>query len=146
MTLRATGLADAACHVMTRHSVGKFRDPSAYYIHRPSLPAYRRKGAIFSRLLIDFPGLTRAITCFTTECRSFYNFRRDNCQRSFRKHVESTSLGGGISHVLVVSCHRGPICVVKMMDYHVTNIQRAYKDVFTLTSLDFKKKKKKKKR
>jgi len=35
--------------------------------------------------------------------------------------------------------------VVKMMDYQVTNIQRAYKDVFTLTSFALKLKKKKKK-
>ena len=34
--------------------------------------------------------------------------------------------------------------VVRMMDYQVTNIQRAYKDVFTLTSLALKLKKKKK--
>jgi hypothetical protein len=33
--------------------------------------------------------------------------------------------------------------VVKMMDYQVTNIQRAYKDVFTLTSLALKLKRKK---
>jgi len=35
--------------------------------------------------------------------------------------------------------------VVRMMDYQVTNIQRAYKDVFTLTSLALKLKKKEKK-
>jgi hypothetical protein len=33
--------------------------------------------------------------------------------------------------------------VVKMMDYQVTNIQRAYKDVFTVTSLALKLKMKK---
>ena len=36
--------------------------------------------------------------------------------------------------------------VVRMMDYQVTNIQRAYKDVFTLTSLALKLKKKKNKK
>jgi len=60
-----------------------------------------------------FSGLARVGTCFTTVRTCFKNICRENFQRSFRKHVKFASRGGEISHVLVVSWYRGPICVVR---------------------------------
>jgi hypothetical protein len=58
-----------------------------------------------------FSGLTRVFTCLITGKAFTREFRTFAMSKIFTNHARTASLGGEISHVLVVSWHRGQICV-----------------------------------